>query len=87
MTTDCSTGNAFRDLKNARVYPSIGLKRPHAQISVNFGQKPFFYNIDAMTLVCIEAESAIRNIMLKYSSWRVNGLRSRPLTLTSRIYI
>jgi len=29
------------------------MKRPYAQISVNFGQKPFFFNIDAMMLVSI----------------------------------
>ena len=46
-------GNAFRDLKNAKIYPSIGMKRPHAQISVNFGQKPFFYRIEEMMSVSI----------------------------------
>ncbi|KAL8777724.1 MAG: hypothetical protein Q9213_007739 [Squamulea squamosa] len=41
-------GNAFRDLKNINVYPSVGMKRPHAQITVNFGQRPFVFDIDDM---------------------------------------
>ncbi|KAL8675207.1 MAG: hypothetical protein Q9168_000460 [Polycauliona sp. 1 TL-2023] len=41
-------GNAFRDLKDINVYPSVGMKRPHAQLTVNFGQKPFVFDIDDM---------------------------------------
>ncbi|KAL8731845.1 MAG: hypothetical protein Q9166_003129 [cf. Caloplaca sp. 2 TL-2023] len=41
-------GNAFRDLKGVSVYPSVGMKRPHAQLTVNFGQRPFFFDIDDM---------------------------------------
>ena len=44
-------GNAFRDLKDIKAYPSIGMKRPHAQLSVNFGQKPFIFDIDGMMSV------------------------------------
>jgi len=44
-------GNAFKDLKDVKVYPSIGMKRPHAQLSVNFGQKPFVFDIDGMMSV------------------------------------
>ena len=44
-------GNAFRDLRDVKVYPSVGMKRPHAHLSVNFGQKPFMYEIDRMVSV------------------------------------
>ncbi|KAI4172924.1 MAG: hypothetical protein LQ348_006672 [Seirophora lacunosa] len=41
-------GPAFRELKDVNVYPSIGMKRPHAQLTVNFGQRPFVFDIDGM---------------------------------------
>ncbi|KAL8680324.1 MAG: hypothetical protein Q9186_003506 [Xanthomendoza sp. 1 TL-2023] len=40
--------NAFRDLKDVHVYPSVGMGRPNAQLTVNFGQKPFVFDIDDM---------------------------------------
>lgn len=44
-------GNAFRDLRDVKVYPSVGMKRPHAHLSVNFGQRPFMFDIDRMVSV------------------------------------
>lgn len=45
-------GNAFRELAGlVKVYPSVGMKRPHAHLSVNFGQKPFMFDIDRMVSV------------------------------------
>ena len=45
-------GNAFRELVGlVKVYPSVGMKRPHAHLSVNFGQKPFMFDIDRMVSV------------------------------------
>ena len=44
-------GNAFRDLKDVKVYPSVGMKRPHAHLSVNFGHRPFMFDIDRMVSV------------------------------------
>ncbi|KAL8932571.1 MAG: hypothetical protein Q9211_006236 [Gyalolechia sp. 1 TL-2023] len=41
-------GTAFRDLKDVNVYPCIGMKRPQAQMTVNFGQRPFVFDIDEM---------------------------------------
>ena len=46
-----SVGNAFRELKDINVYPSVGMKRPHAQLKVNFGQTPFIFDIDDMIKV------------------------------------
>ena len=44
-------GIAFRDLKDVRLYPSVGMKRPGAQLMVNFGQMPFLFDIDGMMAV------------------------------------
>jgi len=44
-------GNAFRDLKDVKLYPSIGMKKPGAHLSVNFGQRPFVFDIDGMMVV------------------------------------
>ncbi|MCJ1476409.1 hypothetical protein MMC13_005075 [Lambiella insularis] len=41
-------GNAFRDLKDIKLFPSVGAKRPGAQLMVNFGQRPFVFDIDGM---------------------------------------
>ncbi|KAL8916389.1 MAG: hypothetical protein Q9208_008536 [Pyrenodesmia sp. 3 TL-2023] len=41
-------GNAFRDLKDINVYPSVGMRRPQAHVTVNFGQTPFVFDIDEM---------------------------------------
>lgn len=50
-------GNAFRDLKDVKVYPSIGMKRPHAHATVNFGHKPFVFDIDGMMSVSIASSN------------------------------
>ena len=34
------------------MYPSVGMKRPQAHLSVNFGQKPFTFDIDSLVAVC-----------------------------------
>ncbi|KAI4245703.1 MAG: hypothetical protein LQ352_006523 [Teloschistes flavicans] len=39
-------GTAFRELKDLNVYPSVGMGRPNAQVTVNFGQREFVYDID-----------------------------------------
>ncbi|WEW59838.1 hypothetical protein PRK78_005319 [Emydomyces testavorans] len=42
-------GNAFRDLKPVKVFPSIGMKKyPGCHIKANFGQFPFVFDIDGM---------------------------------------
>jgi len=45
------SGNAFRDLKDIKLYPSVGAKRPGAHLRVNFGQIPFMFDIDGMMMV------------------------------------
>ena len=51
LVADMNSGNAFRDLKDIKLYPSVGAKRPGAQLRVNFGQKPFLFDIDGMMAV------------------------------------
>ncbi|PGH14564.1 hypothetical protein AJ80_05884 [Polytolypa hystricis UAMH7299] len=42
-------GNAFRELKNVKLYPSIGMRKfPGSHIKANFGQFPFIFDIDGM---------------------------------------
>ncbi|KAL9132239.1 MAG: hypothetical protein Q9217_000043 [Psora testacea] len=42
-------GNAFRDINpGIALYPSVGMRRPHAHLVVNFGQRPFTFDIDTM---------------------------------------
>jgi Ran-binding protein 9/10 len=42
-------GVAFRELKNVRPFPSVGMKKHSgAWVSVNFGQRPFVFDIDGM---------------------------------------
>lgn len=45
-------GNAFRDLKPAKLYPCVGMrKQPGAHVKANFGQFPFIFDIDSMMAV------------------------------------
>jgi Ran-binding protein 9/10 len=42
-------GIAFRELKNIRPFPAVGMKKsPGSWTSVNFGQRPFIFDIDGM---------------------------------------
>lgn len=38
---------AFRDIKG-KLYPTIGVKKPGEHIRVNFGQRPFIFDINKM---------------------------------------
>ena len=47
-------GNAFRELRNVRLFPSVGMKKqPTVHLVANFGQQPFIFDIDGMVKVCI----------------------------------
>ena len=41
-------GPAFRDVKLDKLYPSVGMKKPHEALKVNFGQTPFVFDIESM---------------------------------------
>lgn len=43
---------AFRDIKETELYPSVGMKKPHAHLVANFGQRPFCFDIDTYMEVC-----------------------------------
>lgn len=45
-------GTAFPDIKGkGKLFPSVGMKKPGEHVRVNFGQRPFLYEIDGMILV------------------------------------
>ncbi|GAO14340.1 hypothetical protein UVI_02034150 [Ustilaginoidea virens] len=41
-------GVAFHDVTRSKLYPAVSLKKPGEEVSVNFGQTPFVYDIDDM---------------------------------------
>lgn len=41
-------GVAFTGVKGERLFPSVGMKKPNEHVRVNFGQKPFVFDIDGM---------------------------------------
>ncbi|KAF7713869.1 Uncharacterized protein PECH_000796 [Penicillium ucsense] len=42
-------GTAFQELRNVKLYPSVGMKKqPPVHLKANFGQEPFMYDIDGM---------------------------------------
>lgn len=48
-------GNAFRELKNVKLFPSIGMKKhPGSHVKANFGQFPFIFDIDGMVAVSLK---------------------------------
>lgn len=51
LLTDCvfESGNAFRELRNVKLYPAVGVKKqPTTHLKANFGQFPFVYDIDGL---------------------------------------
>jgi len=51
-------GTAFTGLKNAELYPSIGIKKPGEHLRANFGRSRFVFDIDGMMA---EERKHIRN--------------------------
>ncbi|CAG8309963.1 unnamed protein product [Penicillium salamii] len=48
------SGNAFHELRNVKLYPSVGMKKlPPVHLKANFGQEPFVFDIDSMVRVCV----------------------------------
>lgn len=47
------TGNAFHELRDVKIFPSVGMKKlPPVHLKTNFGQEPFVFDIDGMVKVC-----------------------------------
>ena len=67
-------GIAFRELKDIGLYPSVGMKRPQAHLSVNFGQKPFAFDIDS--LVAVRAPKLLQLV----HHLQMNRMRKRTLS-------
>ncbi|CAI2180117.1 12365_t:CDS:2 [Funneliformis geosporum] len=45
-TTNDVIGVAFDDILGGNLYPIFGMRNPRARIEVNFGQKPFVFDIE-----------------------------------------
>lgn len=46
--SDLSPGEAFHNIKDEKLYPSVGMKKPGEHLRINFGATPFVFDIDAM---------------------------------------
>lgn len=56
-------GNAFHDLRDVKLYPSVGMKKqPPVHLKANFGQDPFIFDIDAMVKVRLNLAGLFRMI-------------------------
>jgi hypothetical protein len=44
-------GPAFKEIKDTKLYPSVGMKKMGTQVRLNFGQYPFMFDIDGMMAV------------------------------------
>lgn len=52
MKTLTEAGNVFKDLRDVKLYPSVGMKKqPPVHLRANFGQEPFVFDIDGMVKV------------------------------------
>ncbi|KKZ67732.1 hypothetical protein EMCG_06599 [[Emmonsia] crescens] len=65
-------GNAFRELRNVKLYPAVGVKKqPTTHLKANFGQFPFIYDIDGMMAkekLNVQAEISATSISNLHSS-------------------
>lgn len=62
-------GQALSGVKQAQLYPSVGMKKPGEHLRINFGKTPFVFDIDSM----IEQEK--RSILADIGKADVSGLR------------
>lgn len=46
--SDRLIGTAFTGIKEQRLYPSVGMKKPGEHLRVNFGKHPFVFDIDSV---------------------------------------
>jgi hypothetical protein len=63
---------AFKDVKE-KVYPVVGMKRNGEHIRANFGQTPFFYDIDGMVK---KEQAKVRKAISETSTAKLSGLSS-----------
>ncbi|KAI1336723.1 SPRY domain-containing protein [Xylariaceae sp. FL0016] len=72
-------GIAFHGLKDRKLYPEVGMKKPGEHVRVNFGQAPFVYNIDLV----MKGEQALTRAAI--ASTRIDQLVSPPVGETELI--
>ncbi|EME46520.1 hypothetical protein DOTSEDRAFT_70504 [Dothistroma septosporum NZE10] len=61
-------GKAFSNIRNDRLYPSVGMKKPGEHLRINFGKTPFVFDIDTMM------EEERRDVMADINSTNVSEL-------------
>lgn len=73
-------GCAFRDIRTTKPFPSVGMKKhTGASISVNFGRRPFVFDIDAM--MAREQDFVLRDIMQA----KVAGPKDKPFAEAEQV--
>ena len=73
-------GCAFRDIRTTKPFPSVGMKKhTGASISVNFGRRPFLFDIDAM--MAREQDFVLRDIMQA----KVAGPKDKPFAEAEQV--
>lgn len=63
------------------------MKRPHAQLGVNLGQRPFVYDIDGMVSVSDKFGLVCPDYLLSQSSARDKVFKTRLTLSTLRCFI
>jgi hypothetical protein len=66
-------GPAFREINNkGKLYPSVGMKKTGEHIRVNFGQRPFVFDIDGMMSASNNSHSLTPSPLIPFTSSHVN---------------
>ncbi|CAJ2502920.1 Uu.00g103140.m01.CDS01 [Anthostomella pinea] len=78
LGSDHDIGVAFRDIKG-KLYPAVGVKKTGEHIRVNFGQSPFYYDIDK---VMRDEQETIKDAISRTS---IKRLMSPPINETDLI--
>lgn len=79
-------GVAFRDLKSIDLYPSVGMKRPQAHLNVNFGQKPFAFDIDSFVAVRDLISGSAYILLIKLQNEKASVMGAIRSTNVAKLY-
>jgi len=64
-------GQAFENLPNVPLFPTVGLQTPGEEVEANFGMEPFIYDIeDDMKALRQRITASIVDFPVKYSEWQ-----------------
>lgn len=66
-------GTAFKDLKErGKLYPSVGLRTPNEHVRINFGERPFIFDIDGYIRT---QKTKIYDSMQSFSTSKIDTLK------------